>query len=97
MSEIQIERVGGLAGFGLGGSRIQSRGRVDLDKLSPVDRGTIEKLFRQTHSRASSSADAFRYRLTWTSAAGERTVDVAEHEVPQAVRDCVRDELKPQD
>jgi hypothetical protein len=93
--EIKIERVGGLGGFGLAGSRIQSKGRVDLNKLSQTDRDTIERLFKSDHPKEGASPDAFRYRLTRTSSSGEHTVEVPEHQVPQAARDCVRDELKP--
>jgi hypothetical protein len=95
--EVKIERVGGLGGFGLGGSRIESKGRVDLNKLSKVDRDVIEELFKSNRPRTVASPDAFRYRLTRASSSGEQTVEVSEHQVPQAARDCVRDELKPKE
>jgi len=40
--------------------------------------------------------DGFRYRITRTSAAGvAQVVEVAtESQVPQALRDCIRDELR---
>jgi hypothetical protein len=94
MSEIEVERVGGLGGFGLAGSRIQSKGRVELTKLSNEDRQAIDTLFRQAHAPVASSPDAFRYRLTRSSSSGTQTIEAAEHQVPQAVRDCVRDVLK---
>jgi emfourin len=94
MTEIKVERVGGFGGFGLPGSRIQSKGRVELGKLSEPDRAAIEDLFDSPRPHAPSSPDAFRYRLTRDSSAEEQTVEVPEHQVPQAVRECVRDELK---
>ena len=93
--EVKIERVGGLGGFGLPGSRVKSEGRVNLKQLSQADREAIEKLFSAEHPRTLSSPDAFRYRLTRSSPGGDRTVEVAEHQVPQAARDCVKETLKP--
>jgi hypothetical protein len=95
--EVKIERVGGLGGFGLPGSRVRSEGRVDLNQLSRADREAIEKLFNAQQPRILSSPDAFRYRLTRSSSAGEQTVEVAEHQVPQAARDCVKEALKPRE
>jgi hypothetical protein len=37
--------------------------------------------------------DGFRYRLSRHGAAGPQVVEVAEGQVPQALRDAVRDEL----
>jgi hypothetical protein len=92
--EVKIERVGGFGGFGLPGSRIRSEGRVDLNQLPQADREVIEKLFKAAHPRTLSSPDAFRYRLTRSSPGGEQTVEVPEHQVPQALRDRVKDQLK---
>jgi hypothetical protein len=92
--EVKIERVGGFGGFGLSGSRIQSKGEIHLTELSRSDREAIEKLFAADHRRTGSSPDAFRYRLTRGSTSGIQTVEVPEHQVPQVVRDCVRDRLK---
>ena len=93
-TEIKVERVGGFAGFGLPGSRIESKGRVDLGGLSHEDKAAVDRLFSHVQPHTVGSPDAFRYRLTRLSPGGEQTVEVPEHQVPQAVRDCVKDQLK---
>ncbi len=94
MAKLKIERLGGLAGFGLPGSRIKSRGQVALADLSAADRATVESLFKRRRKAAATLPDAFHYRITLTSAQGDKTVDAAEHELPEALRDAVRDELE---
>jgi hypothetical protein len=96
MHQLKIERTGGLAGFGLPNSRVRSRGSVDLRTLSPTDRRTIEELFAGGVPQTTASpvqADAFQYHLTMTTPDGEKTVVVPEHQVPEAVRDAVQDEI----
>jgi hypothetical protein len=96
--QVNIERKGGLAGFGLPNSRIRSRGSVDLRTLSLGDRQAIESLFvgRTPIAKPASpvQADAFHYHLTMTTPDGEKTVIVPEHQVPEAIRDAVQDELE---
>ena len=95
--QLKVERKGGLAGFGLPSSRVRSLGAVDLRTLSPDDRQAIEKLFTagapQPSSASPVQADAFQYHLTMTTPAGEKTVVVPEHKIPDAVRDAVHDEM----
>ena len=43
--EVEIERLGGLAGFGSPRSRLRSTGKVALDKLSRAERDMLEALF----------------------------------------------------
>lgn len=97
--ELHIERLGGLAGMGLPASRLRSEGRLSAGALSDADRAAVDRLF--THKPAKRGAaspvrDGFRYRITRTSAAGvAQVVEVAtESQVPQALRDCIRDELR---
>jgi len=96
--QLRIERKGGLAGFGLPNSRIRSRGTVNLRTLSPGDRQVIESLFvgQAPIGKPASpvQADAFHYHLTMTTPDGEKTVIVPEHQVPNAIRDAVQDELE---
>ena len=96
--QVRIERKGWLAGFGLPNSRIRSRGSVDLRTLSPGDQQAIESLFvgKTPIAKPASpvQADAFHYHLTMTTADGEKTVIVPEHQVPEAIRDAVQDELE---
>jgi hypothetical protein len=94
---VEVERFGGLGGFGLPGSRVRSRGV--LRKLNAADREQLELLFTSKPSRqgaAASSGDQFRYQLTLRrqdgSAAGQ--IELSEDAVPDLVRDCVREELQ---
>lgn len=91
---LKIERLGGLAGFGLPGSRLKSRGQVAVADLSAADRAAVEALFKASHKPAAPMPDGFRYRITLQSAQGDKTIEAAEHQVPEALRDAVRDELE---
>lgn len=96
MNRVRVERLGGLAGIGGPRSRLASRGELDPATLSDADRQAVANLFARGRpsGAASQSRDAFRYRITRTDESGEEhVVEAAEHEVPDAVRDCVRDEL----
>lgn len=97
MGELTIERVGGMAGFGLPGSRVRSLGRMAFEGLSPADQTAVEALFRSQGQLAAAAAavpDGFRYRITRTAAAGAETVEAPEAAVPAALRDSVKDELR---
>ena len=89
---VDVERLGGLAGFGGPGGRLRSHGRVHPARLADADRRTIEALFT-TPPPAAAMPDAFRYRLTRLTPQGPQSVEVPESAVPQAVREAVRDEL----
>jgi hypothetical protein len=93
MSDLVVERVGGIAGFGLPNSRLKSRGRCALSSLSDADRQIVEQLFARPPS-GKSFPDVFRYRITQTSTQGDRVVEVPESHVPPALAACVRDELE---
>src|SRR3954452_1239616 len=94
VSELEIERFGGFGGFGLPGSRIRSRGRIAFGQLSAEDRALVEKLFSSLPQHAGAARDGFRYRLTLVTSSESRTIEVFEHDVPEAIRTCVHDELK---
>ncbi|HXJ22866.1 MAG TPA: protealysin inhibitor emfourin [Polyangia bacterium] len=88
---LEVERLGGLAGYG--GSRLRSRGQIDVSTLSAEDRQTVESLF-SVRPGGTARPDEFRYKLTrWTSN-GPQTVEVTEDQVPAAVRSVVRDQLQ---
>ena len=62
MERLQIERIGGIAGFG--GPHLKSRGEVRLAELSPADRQAVESLFadpQHVMPAHPGEADAFRY------------------------------------
>jgi hypothetical protein len=95
MGELTIERIGGLAGFGLPGSRIRSRGVLASETLSPADQAAVEALFRSGgRTGAPPVPDGFRYRLTRTTPKGPETIEAPEAAVPAALRDAVKDEFQ---
>ena len=94
---LDVERLGGLAGMGLPGSRIRSVGCVQGHELSAAERSRLGALFsgRKPAAEHPGAADGFRYRLTLhrAGAAKPEVVEVPEAAVPAKVRDCVSDEL----
>ncbi len=97
MSELRIERLGGLGGFGLPGSGLQGQGTVQRSQLTPRVRAAVDELFAsadQTHTRAADAPDSFRYRITRVTRHGPQTVVVPESEVPEQLLAHVRDELR---
>ena len=91
MSELKIERVGGIGGFGLPGSRLKSRGVVGLHTLTDADRQAVENLFAKGDAaRDNNNPHGFRYRIT----RGDQTVEVGEGEAPAALTGAVRDEFE---
>ena len=94
MDELFIERIGGVAGFGLPGARIRSRGRCEVSALSANDQAAVEKLFAKGGAQARQRGpDAFRYRITRQTVDGPQTIEAPEHAVPQAIASSVRDEF----
>jgi hypothetical protein len=95
MDELEIERLGGLGGFGGGLTpRVRSVGKVSLDALSDQDRGVVSKLFAAGGAPPKAgSPDEFRYRLTRTTDQGTQTIEAPAHAIPAAVEQSVRDEL----
>jgi len=93
MDDLEVERIGGLAGMGLSGSRLRSRGRLALSSLSAADRQAVDALFDAPAPQPDDVRDGFRYRLTRRTAAGFQTVEMPESAVPAVVSGSVRDEL----
>jgi hypothetical protein len=95
MGDLSVERIGGLGGFGLPGSRLTSRGSKPFESLSAADQAAVEALFQAGGQPASANAPhEFRYRITRTTATGPQTIEAPEAAVPAALRDSVRDELQ---
>lgn len=93
MTRLRVERLGGFAGFGLPGSALRSVGEIDSEALGAADQAQIEALFRR-RATAVPNPDGFVYRITRASPGGSVAITEApEAQVPQALRDCVRDEL----
>ena len=95
MGTLKIERVGGLAGFGLPGSKIQSIGEQSISALSSADQASVEALFQNPPPQEEQLRDAFRYRITRTVKGKKQTVEVPESAVPMALKACVSDKLIP--
>lgn len=101
MAALHVERLGGLAGFGAGRSRIRSVGQIDSGALPPAVQQVVERLFQTgegvaAHAQRRSKTlvrDGFYYRLSRTTEAGLQTVEVPEAAMPTELVACVRDEL----
>lgn len=101
MAALHVERLGGLAGFGAGGSHLRSAGQVEADELPTAAKQAVEQLFKAGGASAAKRArtakslvrDGFTYRITRTTEAGEQTVEVPEAAMPPELIACVRDEL----
>ena len=91
MPILQIEKVGGLAGFG--GPNLRSRGEVDSAKLPAEDQKAVEALFKSASQPASAVRDGFRFRISRSTDSGVQTVEVPEHLVPPSLARSVKDEL----
>lgn len=88
---LNIERVGGYAGFG--GPHLKSAGSVDLASLPEHEQAAVDALFSQGWQAGPSSPDEFRYRLTRQTPTGEHTVEVPASAVPGSIESAVKDEL----
>jgi hypothetical protein len=94
MEVLLVERIGGLARFGGSGSRLRSRGRIELAALTAAERDVIDALFAsRSDPGPGERRDAFRYRITRATPRGKETIEVWEHLVPAALCTCVRDEI----
>lgn len=96
MSDFTIERLGGLAGFGLPNSKVQSIGRCNANDLSQKDLNALKELFAQPNKKPIPSiADGFSYRITRRLPGGkQKTIEVEEAILPEAIASLVKDELK---
>ena len=93
MDRLDVERLGGLAGFGGPGGHLKSKGTVDLRLLSKSDQDQVRALFGNPPSAVSVAPDAFWYRLTLYAPGGPKTIDVEEQQVPASICASVKDIL----
>jgi hypothetical protein len=95
--DIVIERIGGLGGFGLPGSHVESKGEVASTALSAATQARVELLFA-TYGKGKAAppkgADGFSYKISRTTVNGVQAITVPEAEVPAELRDSVTDRLK---
>ncbi len=94
MDQVNVERLGGLAGFGGARSRLKSGGHVQLDTLSAADRDRLKRLFDCGQKPHTPVTDGFTYRITLTGSAGVKVVELAEAQVPAVLVACVVDRLE---
>jgi hypothetical protein len=90
---LEIERLGGLAGFGTPSSHLRSRGQLDISTLSAEDRRAVQLLFSRPPP-SSSKPDELRDRLTRWTDKGPESIEVPETQVPAAVRSAIKDQLQ---
>lgn len=95
MGTLKIERIGGLAGFGLPGSRLRSSGEQAISALSAAEQAVVEELFKNPsrHQGSGQERDTFRYRITRSKDGRDETIEVPEAVVPHALKACVSDKL----
>ncbi len=95
---LRVERFGGLGGFGLPGAHVRSVGELEYASLDATTRQAVDRLFAggaaaQPGAAGAALRDGFRYRIMRGDAAAQRSVVVAEAQVPEELRACVRDQL----
>ena len=94
MDKLHVERIGGFVGFGGAQAKIRSQGEIDFATLSTADQQAVERLFQSKGMTTPSKArDAFRYRITRTTAEGVESIEAPEKGIPAALRQCVKDEF----
>jgi hypothetical protein len=94
MAKLRVERIGGFAGFGGAGSRLRSRGEVELTDLSASEQQAVESLFQSpANPEPSQGRDGFQYRITRTTPNGDETIVAPEEAIPATIRGSVKDEI----
>lgn len=79
--EVEIQTLGGLAGYG---GRLKRSGTIDLERLAPDVRHQVEALFDAGGApQPELSADALRYRLTREGSSGTDCIEVNETDLPE--------------
>lgn len=99
MPTLHIERLGGLAGYGLPRARLRCAGTLDSATLPTATQAAVNRLFarppRRTRGRAR-TRDGFTYRLTrsaTTPGGADEVVEVDEAALPPELLASLRDEL----
>jgi hypothetical protein len=96
---LTVERLGGLAGFGMASAHIRSRGERAMASLSAAERQAVEDMFsargnsQLTSSELTQTRDGFVYRISRVTRSGTEMVEVPEALVPPSISACVKDEL----
>lgn len=90
---IDVERLGGLVGYGMPGARLRSRGHLMAHGLSLADQATLQDLFLRPVQVLAQTRDGFRYSLTRQRDNRPHTVVVAEAAIPESILNCLHDEF----
>jgi hypothetical protein len=92
---IEIQKLGGLAGIGLPGSRIRSQVELRGSDLSPEERSSIEKLFepKAADGGGPPAADPFRFQITLNSGRSRHEIVVGQADLLESLQARVHDEL----
>ena len=98
MALVRVERIGGVAGFGLALGHLRSIGTIDTATLQSAEQRILEVLFShgargKAEAHSGPACDALCYRLSRGSGAATETIEAAEAALPAAVVQCVRDEI----
>ena len=93
-NKLCVERIGGLAGFGLPQSHLKSEGTIALEALPPNDRRTIEAHFDGSQRASPVEGDAFLYKITRQTSGGLQTINLSEQDAPESIRNIVRDVIR---
>ena len=94
--QLEIEKLGGLAGIGLPGSRIRSRVLLVGSELSADERKSIATLFKADPGAgrpAPAGSDGFRFRISLDHEGVRREIEVGERELIESLQTRVHDEL----
>ena len=83
---IQVERLGGFAGFGQPGAALRSHGTLRLAQLSPQAQATLAAWFDHPPPAPTVGNDDFTYRLTRQGPAGAQVVELPAALVPALLR-----------
>ncbi|MEI7921714.1 MAG: protealysin inhibitor emfourin [Planctomycetota bacterium] len=93
---MEIERLGGLAGFGLPSSRIRSHITLSYNDLNDKEIKNIDALFLLSPDRFKTMnkvADFFRYRIEVKSSGTTKTIEVSENDLIASIKDRIKDVL----
>ena len=97
MGILKIERIGGLAGFGMEGSRVKSEGEISFSALSSADQSLVDGLFTAKSKATANSSrmrDGFRYRISRKGGSGMDVIEVDEAKVPVPLIATIKDRFE---
>ena len=88
---LSVEKLGGAGSLGAG--HVKSLGEVSWGTLSPTDQAAIDRLFSADPAAKDATVHGERYRITRQTARGRKVVTVAFAQVPEVLRNSVKDTI----